>query len=91
MYNKIFRYMHLFFREIRQRYLITRIFVSFLFLAQVSFPYRLSSDVCLSVRMSVRLYVNLSYFRLLLKNHWANLNQLWHNASLGKGDSDLFK
>ena len=39
--------------------------------AQVSFSDRLSSVVCLSVRPSV----NFSYFQLLLKNHWDNLNQ----------------
>ena len=55
--------------------------------AQMSFSDRLSSVVCLSVR----LYVNFSYFRLLLKNHWANCNQTWHKASLVKGDSSLFK
>ena len=26
-----------------------------------------------------------------IKNHWANFNQTWHNASLGDGDSSLFK
>ena len=49
------------------------------------------SSVCLSVCLSVRLSVNFSYFRLLLKNHWANFNQTWHKASLGDGDSNLFK
>ena len=28
---------------------------------------------------------------LLLQNHWANFNQIRHNASLGEGDSNLFK
>ena len=28
---------------------------------------------------------------LLLQNHWANFNQTWHQASLGEGDSSLFK
>ena len=51
------------------------------------FSDRLSSVVCLSVRPSV----NFSYFRLLLQNHWANFNQTWHKASLGEGDSSLFK
>ena len=63
--------------------------------AQVSFSDRLSSvvcpSVCPSVCLSVCLSVNFSYFRLLLKNHWANLNQTWHKASLGEGDSSLFK
>ena len=35
--------------------------------------------------------VNFSHFHLLLQNHWANLNQTWHKASLGKGDSNFFK
>ena len=39
-------------------------------------------------RLSVRPSVNFSYFRLL-KNHWANLNQTRHKASLGKGDSSF--
>ena len=26
-----------------------------------------------------------------LQNHWANLNQTWHNASLGEWDSIFFK
>ena len=56
--------------------------------AQVSFSDRLSSVVCLSVCLSV---CNFSYFRLLLQNHWANFNQTWHKASLGEGESSLFK
>ena len=28
---------------------------------------------------------------LLLQNHWANFNQTLHNASLGEGNSSLFK
>ena len=28
---------------------------------------------------------------LLFKSHKANFNQTWHNASLGEGDSSLFK
>ena len=35
--------------------------------------------------------VNFSHFHLLLQNHWANFNQTWHKASLGAGDSSLFK
>ena len=45
----------------------------------------------LSVCPSVCPSVNFSYFRLLLKNHWTNFNQTWHKASLGEGDSSLFK
>ena len=29
--------------------------------------------------------VNFSHFHLLLQNHWANFNQIWHNAPLVKG------
>ena len=35
--------------------------------------------------------VNFSHFHLLLQNHWANFNQTWRKASLGKGDWSLFK
>ena len=48
---------------------------------------RLMSVVCLCVCLSV----NFSHFQLLLKNHWASFNQTWHKASLGGGDSSLFK
>ena len=66
---------------------------------QVSFSDHLSFVVCLSVRLSVRpsvrpsvcLSVNFSHFHLLLFNHWANFTQTWHKASLGEGDSSLFK
>ena len=58
---------------------------------QVSFSDRLSSVVCLCARPSVCLSVNFSYFRLLLKNHYANFNQTWYKASLGGEDSSLFK
>ena len=46
-------------------------------------------SVWLSVCPSVRPSVNFSYFRPLLKNHWANCNQTRHKASLGKGDSSF--
>ena len=59
--------------------------------AQVSFSDHLSSVVYLSVCLSVRLSVNFSHFHLLLQNHRANFNQTWHKASLGEGDSSLFK
>ena len=59
--------------------------------AQVSFSDHLSSVVCLSVSLSVRLSVNFSHFHLLLQNHWTNFNQTWHKAFLGEGDSSLFK
>ena len=54
--------------------------------AQVSFSDRLSSVVCLSVRLSV----NFSHGPLLLQKHWANFNQTWHKASLGEVDSSFF-
>ena len=34
---------------------------------------------------------NISHFHPLLHNHWANFNQIWLKASLGEGDSSLFK
>ena len=40
--------------------------------AQVSFSDRFCLPVCLSVRLSV----SISYFRHLLKNHWANFTKL---------------
>ena len=71
------------------------VFSSFELKAQVSFSDHLSSVVCPSVRLSVRtsvcLFVNFSRFHLLLQNHWANFNQTWQKASLGEGDSSLFK
>ena len=38
-----------------------------------------------SVRPSVRTFFLFRH----LHNHWANLNQTWHKASLGGGDSSL--
>ena len=35
--------------------------------------------------------VNFSHFHLLLQNHWTNFNQTWHKASLGQGESRMFK
>ena len=46
-----------------------------------------SPVICLSVHLSV----NFSNFHLLLQNYWANFNQTWHKASLGEGNSSLFK
>ena len=43
------------------------------------------------VVVGVGVVVNFSHFYLLLQNHWANFNQTWHKASLGEGDSSLFK
>ena len=43
------------------------------------------------VAVVVVVVVNFSHFHLLLQNHWANSNQTWHKASLGEGDSSLFK
>ena len=60
--------------------------------AQVSFSDQNLSIVrhrcCLVV---VVIVVNYSHFHLLLQNHRANFNQAWHRASLGKGNSSLFK
>ena len=55
--------------------------------AQVSFSYQNLSVV----RRSVVVVVNFLHFHLLLQNHWTNFNQTWHKASLGVGDSSLFK
>ena len=52
--------------------------------AQVSFSDSLLSVVCLSVCLSVcKIFF---FLRLLLKNY-----QTWHKASLGEGNSSLFK
>ena len=40
---------------------------------------------------SVIVVVNFSHFRILHQNHWPSFNQTWHNASLGRGNSSLFK
>ena len=76
-------------------------FKCYLFLAYLSWKLKwvlitfCPSSVCPSVRLSVglsiRLSVNFSHFHLLLQNHWTTFNQSWHKASLGKGDSCLFK
>ena len=55
--------------------------------AQISFSDHLSSRVCLSVRLSVKI----SHFHLLLQNNWANFNQNLHTPSFGEGDSSFLK
>ena len=35
--------------------------------------------------------MTITFKNLLLQNHWANLNQAWLKASLGRKDSSLFK
>ena len=55
--------------------------------AQVSF----SNQNLFVVVIVVGVVVNFSHFHLLLQNHWANFNQTWHKASLGEGNSSLFK
>ena len=35
--------------------------------------------------------INFSHFHLLLQNHWVYFNITLHNASMGEGDSSLFK
>ena len=49
------------------------------------------SPVCLSVGVSVLLSVNFSHFYLLLKNPYTTFSLTLHKASLGEGDSFLFK
>ena len=58
--------------------------------AQVTFYFQNSSVVRRFVLVVV-VVVNVSYFHLLLQNHWANFNQTSHKASLGEGDSSFFK
>ena len=62
-----------------------------LFLAHLSrrFKWAFLTKICLFSAIVV--VINFSPFHLLLKNHWANFNQTWHKASLGEGDSSLFK
>ena len=64
------------------------------FLAQLSrrLKWAFPNKICpLSVVVVVVVVVNFSHFHLLLQNQWANFNQSWHKASLGKGDSSLYK
>ena len=49
------------------------------------------SDHNLLLSIIVVVVVNFSYIHLLLQNHWTNFNQTWHKASVGEGDSSLFK
>ena len=60
------------------------------FLAQLSrrLKWAFLIKICL---LSIVVVVNFSHFHLLLQNHWTNFNQTWHKASLGEGDSSLFK
>ena len=45
--------------------------------------------VLLSV--TINTWHSLALLLHLLQNHWANFNQTWQKASLGEGDSSLFK
>ena len=56
--------------------------------AQVSF-----SDHLQTLNKQVVHEISVSTFSHfhLFQNHWANFNQLWHKASLGEGNSSLFK
>ena len=49
------------------------------------------SVVVVVVVTVVIVVVNFSHFHLLPQNQWTNFNQTWHKASLGEGDSSLFK
>ena len=44
-----------------------------------------------AVVVVVIVYVNFSHFHLLLQNHWANFNQIWHKVVLDEGGLSLFK
>ena len=35
--------------------------------------------------------IKFSHFHLLFQKHWAKFKQTWHKASLGEGESSLFK
>ena len=57
--------------------------------AHVSF-----SDQNMSVVVVVVVFVVVvifSHFHHILQIQWVNFNQTWHKASLGKGNSSLFK
>ena len=64
-----------------------------LFLAHLSqrLKWALLITICPFSVVVVVVVVNFSYFLLLLQNHWANFNQTWHKAFMGKGDSSWFK
>ena len=47
--------------------------------------------ICPLSTIVVVVVANCPHILLLLQNHWANFNQTWHKASLGEGDSSLFK
>ena len=62
--------------------------------AQVSFLIKICSLFVIVVVVNVVvvvIVVNYEHFRLLLQNHWANLNQTLHKAFLGKGNSRMLK
>ena len=67
-------------------------FKDYVFLAHLSrrLKWAFLIKIC-PLSVVVVVVVNFSHFHLLLQNHWANFNQNWHKASLGKGDSSLFK
>ena len=58
----------------------------------ISFSFISCTELKAQVNFSDRLsYVNISQFHPLLQSHWANFNQSWHKASLGKGNLIMFK
>ena len=59
--------------------------------AQVQVSFLIKIRCPLSVVVVVVVVVNFLYFYLLLQNHWANFNQTWQKAIMGKEESSLFK
>ena len=69
--------------------------MQYAFLAHLSqrFKWAFLIKICplFVVVVVVIVVINFSHFNLLLQNHWTNIYQTWHKASLGAGDSYLFK
>ena len=63
--------------------ILFKIFFSFFLLIYV--PVNVHHCFC----HSFVIVLNFSHFCLIPQNHWVKLNQSWHKASLGKGDSNL--
>ena len=62
----------------------------FTFLAHLSQRF-FDQNLSVFVVVVIGVVLNYSHFHHLLQNQWANFSQTLHNASLGEGDSILFK
>ena len=62
-----------------------------MFLAHLSWRLKWAFVIKICPLSVVLVIVNFSHFHPLLQNHRANFNQTWHKASLGEGNSSLFK